>query len=53
VFWLVVGREVIAVADAPAQARLIDRVTGRVVAELTIPAGGLVRKKWRRLRVTS
>ena len=47
VFWLVVGREVLAVADVPAQARLIDRGTGRVVAELTIPAGRLVRKKCR------
>ncbi len=48
-FWIVVpsqgGREVIAASSAATAAKLIDRRTGRALMELSIPAGGLVRKK--------
>ncbi|MBS0631954.1 MAG: hypothetical protein JSS11_08580 [Verrucomicrobia bacterium] len=45
VFWLVTPREVLAASDAAASAKLVSRATGKVVAQLTIPAGKLVRKK--------
>ena len=47
VFWLVAGREVLAAADTAGKARLIERASGQVVAEFSIPAGELVRTKCR------
>ena len=48
-FWMVVstknGNEVLAASDQSVQGKLVERRTGRVVAELSIPAGGMVRKK--------
>jgi hypothetical protein len=49
VFWLVVpavgGNEMFAASAVAATAKLVDIDTGRVVAEASIPAKGLVRKK--------
>ncbi len=48
-FWMVVpsqnGNEVIAASDQSVQGKLVERKTGRVVAVLSLPAGGMVRKK--------
>ena len=48
-FWMIIstksGNEVLAASDEPVQGKLIERETGRVVSELSIPAGGMVRKK--------
>lgn len=49
VFWLVVpapgGDELIAASAVDATGKLVDIDTGRVVAEASIPAKGLVREK--------
>ena len=49
VFWLVVpaagGNEVFAASAAAATGKLVDINTGRVVAEVSIPAKGFVREK--------
>lgn len=43
VFWLVVKNEVLAASDAPAAAKLVERTSGRIVAEFTLAAGELKR----------
>ena len=48
-FWMVVpvknGNEVFVASDQAVQGKLVERKTGRVVAEMSLPAGGTVRKK--------
>jgi glycogen debranching enzyme len=48
-FWMVIssqnGKEILAASDQPVHGRLVEQKTGHVAAELTIPAGGMVRKK--------
>jgi glycogen debranching enzyme len=48
-FWLVIStqnrNDVLAASDQSVQGKLVEKKTGRVVAELSIPAGGMVRKK--------
>jgi hypothetical protein len=50
-FWLVIpapsGYEVLAGSAEAASAKLIEKRTGRALAELSIPAGSLVRKKFK------
>jgi hypothetical protein len=50
-FWLVIpvagGNEIVAAANLATHAQLIDRNNGHVVADLSIPAGGLLRQKLR------
>jgi len=48
-FWIVIsskkGNEVIAASDQAVQGKLVEQKTGRLLAEVSIPAGGMVRKK--------
>ena len=39
------GNEVFVASDQTVQGKLVERKTGRVVAEMSLPAGGTVRKK--------
>jgi len=47
VFWLVSGRDhtLLAASHVAATGKLIERRTGRVLLEISIPAGGLVRRQ--------
>lgn len=49
-FWLVIpsgkGHEVLAASAGATSAKLIERGSGRVLLELSIPAGGILRKKF-------